>query len=225
MSLAQKFSSIGLNRDYSELDFQSLSPDIQGWGSTNLVFQRAFELVKPSIVFEVGSWKGASLCHMAGIAKTMDLPTEFICIDTWLGSNDTLWINPEFRKSLMLKGGYPTMFRQFIRNIHDQNIQDRVYPLPMTSSAAYHLLKRLGITPDLVYVDAGHEEEEVRTDLNLYYSALRPGGAIFGDDYSAAWPGVVGAVNRFAADNSLLLATGAGKFFMQKPAGTQAAPT
>jgi predicted O-methyltransferase YrrM len=217
MNLAEKFKTIGLTRDYSELNFEDLAPDLQGWGSTNAVFQTAFEMIKPLLVFEVGTWKGASLCHMASLAKKMELPTEFICIDTWLGSNAILWTNSDFRKSLMLKGGYPTMFRQFIKNIHSWHIEDRVYPLPMTSSSAHHLLQHLKIVPDLIYIDAGHEEEEVKIDLQLYYGSLRPGGVLFGDDYSLIWPGVVAAVNRFVADNKLMLFCGGGNFLVQKP--------
>jgi hypothetical protein len=43
--------------------------------------------------------------------------TRFICVDTWLGSDAEMWLNPDLRASLMLEGGYPTMFRQFIANV------------------------------------------------------------------------------------------------------------
>jgi hypothetical protein len=109
------------------------------------------------------------------------------------------------------------VLRQFLHNIIAKGIDRRVFPMPMTSSCAYHVLKKLGVTPDLVYIDAGHEETEVAIDLDLYYDLLRPGGVLFGDDYSYSWPGVVAAVNKFAAKHSLLLECGAGKFLLQKP--------
>ena len=74
-----------------------------------------------------------------------------------------------------------------------------VYPLPMTSTAAYYLLKRFEIQADLIYIDAGHEHDEVYTDLSLYYNLLRLGGVMACDDYTAGWPGVVSAINQFVA--------------------------
>jgi len=217
MDLDQIFKRIGIDRDYSTMEMSDLSVDLQGWGSTHPIFAIVIQAQKPLIVVEVGTWKGASVIHMAKIASKLGLATKFICVDTWLGSNVTLWISDEYRKMLMLRHGYPTMFRQFIRNITGEGVADSVFPLPMTSSAAYHLLKRLSVFPDVTYIDAGHEEEEVYRDLALYYDLLKPGGVIFGDDYMQPWPGVIAAVNRFCAEKRVLLNSGTGKFMFKKP--------
>jgi hypothetical protein len=37
-------------------------------------------------------------------------------------------------------------------------------------------LKKLGVVPDLIYIDAGHEEDEVAIDLKLYYDLLKKPG-------------------------------------------------
>lgn len=216
MTLLEKFKFIGIDKNYADLAFDSLPVDLQGWHSQHPIFAEAIKLSMPSIVIEVGTWKGASLCHMAKITKEFGLDTSFICVDTWLGSNDILWLNSEYRSSLGLRGGYPNMFPQFIKNIHYEGIQDIVYPLPMTSTSAYYLLKKMEIIPDLVYIDAGHEEDEVYIDLKLFYDLLRPGGILFGDDYPG-WPGVVAAVNRFAAEKRVPLVCGSTKFMLQKP--------
>jgi len=215
--LVGKWASIGLDRDYTTLKLDDLKIDLQGWGSEHPVFQFVIETYKPQLIIEVGTWKGASLLHMAKLAERAGLDTQFICIDTWLGSNDVLWLSDEYRQSLLLEGGYPTMYRQFIRNILDNGISDRVFPLPMTSSAAYHLLKRLGVQPDMVYIDAGHKEEEVAIDLDNYFDILRPSGVMFGDDYMLEWPGVIAAVNKFVAKHSLPLLASPGKFVIRKP--------
>ena len=96
--LAVTMASIGINRDYTGFDLSSLDVDMQSWGSQHDVFRRAFDLAKLKIVSEVGTWKGASLFHMTEIADSMALPSEFICVDTWLGSNDILWLKPEWRE-------------------------------------------------------------------------------------------------------------------------------
>jgi hypothetical protein len=216
-TLDAKFRSIGIDRDYSALDLD-LAPDVQGWGFDSPVFERVLTELRPSLLVEIGTWKGASVIHMAKLAAAHGLDTQFICIDTWLGSNDRLWIDPEYRSWLMLRGGYPTMFRQFIANIVHAGVAGRVFPLPMTSSSASYLLKHFEIAPDAVYIDAGHEEDEVYIDLKLYYPLVRPGGIIFGDDYSRTWPSVVAAVNRFAAERRLQLECGGKKYLFEKPA-------
>jgi cephalosporin hydroxylase len=218
VDLKPLFASIGLDRDYSGLDFDGLQVDLQGWGSSHPIFEQVISGVKPRLVIEVGTWKGASVIHMAGVAKQIGLPTQFICVDTWLGSNDTLWTDPELRKSLMLRNGYPSMFRQFIFNVRSQGCVEQIFPLPMTSTAAAHLLKKMRVVADAIYIDAGHEEEEVLADLNLYYELLRPGGAMFGDDYIPGWPGVVAAVNRFCVDKKLTLTASTGKWAIARPA-------
>ncbi len=215
--LSATFSRIGINRDYATMDFSGIREDLQGWASTDPIFVQMLERVKPSLVVEVGTWKGASVVHMAQTARRLNLSTKFICVDTWLGSNDLLWLDPDYRESLMLHHGYPTMFRQFIYNVIASGVAEDVYPLPMTSSAGCYILKRLNIIPDLVYIDAGHEEDEVAIDLKLYYDLLAPGGYMFGDDYHLDWMGVVRAVNRFCADNNLFLTADSGKWSFPKP--------
>jgi methyltransferase family protein len=212
------FASIGIDKDYSDIDLSDLKKDTQGWRSDHPVFETVFDRYKPKLVVEVGTWKGASVLHMDTLAKQRGLDTEFICVDTWLGSNDTLWLTPHFRESLQLKHGYPSMFRQFLFNMIKFGAIDRIFPLPMTSSAAYYTLKNLGIRPDAIYIDAGHEDEEVTIDLQLYYDLLAPGGVMFGDDYTARWIGVCKAVNRFGAEKGLVLETGAGKWLFEKRA-------
>lgn len=222
MDVAKLFHSIGITRDYSSLDLTAVPRDTQGWGSQHPCFKLAIDTAKPALAIEVGTWKGASLLNMHALTRKAGLATRFICVDTWLGSNEVLWRNPGFRASLNLKGGYPNMFPQFIRNITDAGIADDVFPVPMTSSGAYFLLKKLGIVADLAYIDAGHEEDEVYLDLKYYYDLLRPGGVLFGDDYRSSWPGVIAAVNRFAADTRQFLYTWNGKFMLVKPGGAAA---
>jgi hypothetical protein len=215
-SLIELFKSIGVDKDYSSMDFGGLHEDLQGWGSDHPVFGQLMSRFKPGLVIEVGTWKGASVVHMAELAKKLSLPTKFICVDTWLG-DDRAWSNSEYRKGLMLRNGYPSLFRQFVFNLRSRNLIDDVFPLPLSSNAAARLLKRSGVVADMIYIDGGHEEDDVALDLKLYYELLRPGGAMFGDDYSPEWIGVVRAVNRFCADRGLVLSTGGAKWFLAKP--------
>ena len=217
VNVSEIFSSIGIDKDYSKFDFTDYQLDLQGWGSRKKVFSRVISAVKPKLIIEVGTWKGASAAHMLELCKELQIDAQIICIDTWLGSNDVMWTNPAFRSSLKLVGGYPTIFKQFIFNMTKLGLMNSVFPLPMTSSAAYFLLKQFNLQADLIYIDAGHEHDEVLLDLNYYFELLRPGGIMFGDDYSHSWPGVISAVNKFASDRALLLEAGDGKFSVYKP--------
>ena len=52
---------------------------------------------------------------------------------------------------------------------------------------------------DFVYIDAAHDEASVAEDLEAWSPLVRPGGILAGHDYCDAHPGVIQAVNKFAA--------------------------
>lgn len=191
VDLAQRFASIGIDRDYSDLDLSGLEVDLQGWGAADPIFEQVMREVEPGVVIEVGSWKGASLVRM----HELQPGAQFICVDTWLGSH-TVWLSEDDRPRLRLRGGYPDLYRQFVFNVLAAGAD--VFPLPMTSVAGAEVLERLGVVADLVYIDGSHDEADVKADLAGYWKLLRPGGIIFGDDYHSHFPGVVKAVDSFS---------------------------
>lgn len=214
--LSNLFSEIGIDRDYRDMDFDGLVFDAQGWGDDHRILTTSVQDLKPSLVIEVGSWKGASVLRMFEAARRIGLSTNFICVDTWLGSHVDLWRGEEHRKSLNLRHGYPTMFRQFIFNMIERGAISSIYPLPMTTTAAAAVIHSMGLKADLIYIDAGHDELDVASDIYRYYPLLRSGGMMVGDDYSKNWPGVVTAVNKFVAENGIVLRTEAEKWWLIK---------
>lgn len=214
--LASAFASIGIDRDYSRTDVTDLEVDVRGWGSDEPIFERVLTGARPDVVVELGTWKGASLLHMRDITLALGLHTQFVCVDTWLGSAH-VWISPKYRPELALEDGYPTLYRQFVRNLIAADAVADVFPLPMTTAAAADVLAHLGVVADIVYVDAGHHEAEVRTDLQNYFALLRPGGIMFGDDYHPSVPGVIHAVDWFAASERMPLELDAKKWLFRKP--------
>lgn len=213
---AWPLAAIGIDGScYRQAD-PSLAVDLQGWHSNHPIFEKVFKEHRPKMVCEIGTWKGASVLHMHDLAKSFGLRTHFICVDTWLGSNDTLWLEPDLRVHLQLSNGFPNLFRQFIRNVMSKGAGNDISPFPITSTAAARVLRKLGIKFDALYIDAGHEEEEVYHDLALFYDLVVDGGAIFGDDYAEGWPGVVRAVNKFARQKGVKLEAGDGKFYFVK---------
>ena len=56
--------------------------------------------------------------------------------------------------------------------------------------------------PSFVYLDAGHDYEDIRADIAAWWPLVEPGGILAGHDYDAKLhPGVKRAVDEFAAQS------------------------
>lgn len=177
--------------------------DISGWNGNSSVFCKLIDSVKPTLIVEVGSWKGMSAINMASYLKKNNINCQILCVDTWLGSEEfwgRLKHTPE--RDLKLKNGYPQIYYQFLTNIVLSGVKEYILPFPTTSTIAAKYFKNNNIQPELVYIDASHEYEDVLCDIKNYFDLLRRGGIIFGDDY-VAWPGVKLAVNKFCEEKQL----------------------
>ncbi|HSE79178.1 MAG TPA: class I SAM-dependent methyltransferase [Alphaproteobacteria bacterium] len=186
---------------YRDFDHEVSALDLQGWSSNHPIFAQVIAKTRPTLIIEVGTWKGASAIHMARTAKDEGLRDfEIVCIDTWLGSSEH-WLkrdDPNFFASLRLEHGHPSLYRQFLANVIKSGHADVITPLPLASGAAFEVLHAHRVQADLIYLDAGHGYADVRDDIGRYWRLLRPGGIMMGDDYVAAWPGVIRAVAEFS---------------------------
>jgi hypothetical protein len=217
MLIREMLGDIGLLGVYEGFTARGFKADLQGWEAyDHPYFEELIERTKPKQIIEVGSWKGSSAIVMARNALSFETDVIMLCIDTWLGSNEILWRNPEFRKLLKIKNGYPSLYPQFLANVISEQLTKTIFPLPMTSTAAAELLSAYEVEADLIYIDAGHQEPEVYADLVGFWPLLRGGGILWGDDYDPGWPGVVRAVMRFAYENALYLETSGNKFCLTK---------
>ena len=203
---------------YEGFDFRQYSFDAHGWGGQSPTFRELISQIQPRLIIEVGTWKGASALEMAAITRELDIPTNIVCIDTWLGALEfwTDQTDPERYLSLQLRHGYPTVYYQFLANVCHQSLQDRIVPFPQTASIAALWFRYYGITADMVYLDASHEEEDVYQDLCNYWDLVANNGVLFGDDYG--WDGVRLAVNRFAKEERKQVSFIADKWILQNDA-------
>lgn len=55
---------------------------------------------------------------------------------------------------------------------------------------------------DFVYIDALHDYESVKKDINGWYPKVRKGGILSGHDYTPTHQGVIDAVNEFCKEHS-----------------------
>lgn len=159
---------------------------IQGWNSDSPIFKKLIDEVNPSIIIEVGSWKGASTVEMAKYTKA-----KIYCVDTWLGAVE-FYTHPTKERDLMKRDGYPQVYYEFWNNIVSNGLENQVISMPMTSRMGVLLVPKA----DLIYIDASHEYDDVKWDIENYMKLLKPGGVIFGDDYgNEIFPGVKKAVD------------------------------
>lgn len=152
-------------------------------GAQREIFYKCIQRLKPTIIVEVGSFVGESAVHMAKYTKA-----PIVCVDTWYAGVDHWKGAPE---KINMHFGRPDLFYRFMANVIQHNCQDVIVPLASDSINGARILKHLGITPQLVYVDASHEEGDVLRDYSNYWDLLPPGGGMLVDDLSNHFPGVL----------------------------------
>ncbi len=192
----------------------SLQPaKIQGWNGRHPSLARLTSLPGSGIVVDVGVWKGQSTLTMAKAMKDNGIDGVVIAVDTFLGSSEH-WAN---EKGLFTRQqGRPDLYDTFLSNVVAAGLQTQVIPLPQTSTTAALILKKLGIEPAIIHIDAAHEYNEVLRDLEHWWEVLPKGGTIIGDDYDIHWPGVVQAADEFAARMGVRLVAEHPKFILGK---------
>lgn len=185
---------------YAGFPLDDWPEDLQGWGSDHPLLPQAIRALRPRLIVEVGSWKGRSAVAMADACRQLDLTTTIVCVDTWLGSPEHFLGHQkaELRPSLHMAHGYPRLYFQFVANVLHRGHEARIVPLPQTSDNGAEILRRIGARPDLVYIDAAHEEQPVLQDLRAYFPLLADGGVLIGDDYKHG--PVARAAHRFAEE-------------------------
>jgi hypothetical protein len=150
------------------------------WETSIDIFVEYISLLRPQTIIEVGSFLGGSARIMAQLCKNLNLDTEIVCIDTWLGSVEH-WDRSSYTMNFI--HGRPTLYQQFMSNVVHTNLQNYITPFPIDSVNGLLTLAKLDVKADLIYIDAGHDFRSVHNDLFLSYPILRSGGVIIGDDY------------------------------------------
>lgn len=187
-------------------DIQIIPLDNRGWSGNSPIFEELIIEKQPEHIIEVGTWKGQSAITMGNCLRKLHLKSRIFCIDTWLGAIE-FWTNSadSADHDLMLKNGFPQVYLQFLSNVIHHQLEDYIIPVPNTSNTSYKILQHLNIHADLIYIDASHEYEDVKQDINNYKNLLTTGGVLFGDDYSPIFPGVIKAVNECLSGEKLTI--------------------
>jgi cephalosporin hydroxylase len=141
---------------------------------------------------EVGSWKGRSSAYMAVEIINSQKHIKFDCVDTWEGSEEH--INPEsFAVNSEIPEDKNWLYKQFL--INTSPVNHVINPIRTTSLEASKLYPNRSL--DFVFIDAAHDYENVKADIEAWYPKVKIGGYIGGHDYDSFWWGVQKAVNEF----------------------------
>jgi hypothetical protein len=70
----------------------------------------------------------------------------------------------------------------------------------MYKGDTYRIGKSFDEKLDWIYIDAGHEYEEIKLDHIVWSKLVRSGGIVSGHDYSPEFPGVMQFVDELIAD-------------------------
>jgi predicted O-methyltransferase YrrM len=138
---------------------------------------------------EVGVWKGMSASYMAVEIINSGKNIKFDCIDTW----DFVESQVEISEEMCLD-----LYETFLKNISPVN--HIINPIKSLSwdGAKYYKDNSL----DFIFIDAAHDYDSVKKDINAWFPKLKHGGVIAGHDYT--WcEDVQKAVNEFFAGKNI----------------------
>ena len=150
----------------------------------NLYSQMVSDFPNNSHFVEVGVWKGMSAAYMAVEIINSGKNIKFDCIDNW---EYVEGLQEDIPKNL-----YDNLYEIFTNNISP--VKHIINPIKEISweGAKHYEDKSL----DFVFIDAAHDYECVKKDINAWYPKIKPMGIIAGHDYT--WgPTVRQAVDEF----------------------------
>jgi len=146
---------------------------------------------------EVGVWAGASIIHLAKVLKKSEREFEILAVDVWDEKFVSFYDRPEIEKNGGIYNIYNTNLKE--EGVRDVITDDRSisWDAPEKYEDGYF---------DFVYIDAGHNYEDVCKDIDAWMPKIKKGGILSGHDY---WldmqnPGVVKAVDEKIKDLNIL---------------------
>lgn len=139
---------------------------VEGWMAPEELTYLASLAEKSSCIAEIGSWRGRSSSALA--AHT---PGIVVAIDTWRGSVEH---QPELQ-------GRPAsgLFYAFRENT---SRYDNIWPLLANSITGARIISHSPLRFDMIFIDASHDYESVKADIEAWLPLLAHGGVMCGHD-------------------------------------------
>lgn len=140
------------------------------------------------LMAEVGSFRGKSICSIAEILKRKGIIVQSIDIF------DRIEL-PEYIETDVISKR-DGMLDDFRKNMLTFDLINNVNAFVYKSTDAAKLFPEKHF--DLVFIDADHSYEAVKTDIEAWWPLIKDGGILCGHDYchnAKSWPGVHKAIH------------------------------
>ncbi|MGH9347043.1 MAG: class I SAM-dependent methyltransferase [Vicinamibacterales bacterium] len=182
---------------------------IPGWmqpRELHWLADRAARLREPATWYELGSWCGRS----AYAVGTLLPPGSRLVLVDIFEPRQRDWPAPMGEPDDRLDPCDPRSIQRYLERVTMPAIaarngiamELRVGPSVPTAAAVSDG------KADAVFIDAGHELDEVLADIAAWAPKLKPGGLFAGHDYAPEWPGVIEAVDAMLPERRLLEGSG-----------------
>jgi hypothetical protein len=156
---------------------------IQGWFNFQGPYKQAVrEFQDGSVFVELGCWKGKSASFLCVEVANSGKEISLNFIDHWGGSDEE-----DHKADAELE----RVFDIFKSNVAKSGVKTSVHRMSTVEAAK----KFDDCSVDFIWVDAGHEYEDVMADLEAWWPKLKVQGIIGGDDFPML--GVESAVKEF----------------------------
>jgi len=189
----EELNRVVLPNEYPQVyQIQNFYPfNSHGWYGHHVIFKNLISK-DTHLAVEVGSWLGASA---RDIAQMLPEESLLFCVDTWLGSEE--------HQSGQVCYSFPidSLFDRFLSNVIHSGLQKKIIPVKLTSIEAAKRFQSLGIKFDFIYIDAAHDYDSIKRDIEAWYPLLEEGGVFCGDDFH--YPPIIRAVGEFAKKYNL----------------------
>lgn len=163
--------------------------NIPGWMSDAELSLLAELAQESKTIFEIGSYMGRSTRVLGD-----NCSGTVYAIDPWEVLN---YDGGEFK---IIFETDESVYNMFYCHNHDLIKKGRIIPVRSTWKDFQPKVK-----PDLIFIDGGHNYQNVLEDGNKAKLCINSHGIIAGHDYSPGWPGVVKAVNELFAGKRVYL--------------------
>jgi len=157
---------------------------IQGWFNFKEPYRQAVREASDGAVFvELGCWKGKSAVFLGVEIINSGKAVSVHYVDHWGGSDEPAHkADPDLERVFDVFQGNIALLRGLNCTVHRRSTVDAAKDFADSSV-------------DFIWVDAGHEHDEVLADITAWWPKLKVGGVIGGDDYPM--DGVKSAVKQF----------------------------
>lgn len=146
--------------------------NIQGWFDYEGLYRKIISnLTNNSHIVEIGCWKGKSTSFLAVEIINSGKNIKLDCIDTWQGSTE---------HNLTTQHQFDELYNTFLSNT--EAVRNVINPIRTTSIDASKLYQDHSL--DFVFIDAAHDYENVKLDIQNWLPKVKVGRTIAGHDYA-----------------------------------------